>query len=155
MIEIITGFFVFCLVLFIYLHVHFHLKTSNDLEIYEVDQASKDKLEEICDIRQPVLFDFENQKIIETSNKDYILSNYHAFEIKIRNNKEIDTNSEMYMPLPIHSAIKLFDEDKNATYFSENNTDFLQETGVIKNYNSNNVTLCKNNTIKMNVNEKN
>ena len=121
MIEIITGFFVFCLVLFIYLHVHFHLKTSNDLEIYEVDQASKDKLEEICDIRQPVLFDFENQKIIETSNKDYILSNYHAFEIKIRNNKEIDSNAEMYMPLPIHSAIKLFDEDKNAVYFSENN----------------------------------
>jgi hypothetical protein len=133
MIEIITGFFVFCLVLFIYLHVHFHLKTSNDLEIYEVDQASKDKLEEICDIRQPVLFDFENQKIIETSNKDYILSNYHAFEIKIRNNKEINSESEMYMPLPIHSAIKLFDEDKNKTYFSENNTDFLQETGVIKN----------------------
>ena len=39
----------------------------------------------------------------------------------------------MYMPLPIHSAIKLFDEDKNSNYFSENNTDFLQETGVIKN----------------------
>jgi hypothetical protein len=133
MIEIITGFFVFCLVLFIYLHVHFHLKTSNDLEIYEVDQASKDKLEEICDIRQPVLFDFDSQKIIETSNKDYILNNYQAFEIKIRNNKEIDSNSEMYMPLPIHSAVKLFDEDKNSAYFSENNTDFLQETGVIKN----------------------
>ena len=133
MIEIITGFFVFCLVLFIYLHVHFHLKTSNDLEIYEVDQASKDKLEEICDIRQPVLFDFDSQKIVETSNKDYILNNYQAFEIKIRNNKEIDPNSEMYMPLPIHSAVKLFDEDKNRAYFSENNTDFLQETGVIKN----------------------
>ena len=87
MIEIITGFFVFCLVLFIYLHVHFHLKTSNDLEIYEVDQASKDKLEEICDIRQPVLFDFDNQKIVETSSKNYIFNNYHAFEIKIRNNK--------------------------------------------------------------------
>ena len=133
MIEIITGFFVFCLVLFIYLHIQFHLKTSNDLEIYEVDQASKDKLEEICDIRQPVLFDFENQQIMETSNKDYILNNYHAFEIKIRNNKEIDSNSEMYMPLPIHSAIKLFNEDKQGTYFSENNTEFLQETGVIKN----------------------
>jgi len=133
MIEIITGFFIFCIVLFIYLHVHFHLKTSNDLEIYEVDQASKDKLEEICDIRQPVLFDFDNQKIIETTNKDYILNNYQAFEIKIRNNKEIDSNSEMYMPLPFHSSIKLFDEDKNGVYFSENNTDFLQETGVIKN----------------------
>jgi hypothetical protein len=133
MIEILISIFIFCLVLFIYLHIQFHLKTSNDLEIYELDQASKDKLEEICDIRQPVLFDFDCQQIIETSNKKYILDNYHAFEIKIRNNKETDPTTELYMPLPIHSAIKLVDEDKNSTYFSENNTDFLQETGVFKN----------------------
>ena len=56
--EIIIGFFIFCLVLFIYLHIQFHLKTSEDLEMYEVEQPSKDKLEEICDLRQPVLFDF-------------------------------------------------------------------------------------------------
>ena len=47
---------IFCLVLFIYLHVYFHLKTSNDLEVYEIEQPSKDKLEEICDLRQPVIF---------------------------------------------------------------------------------------------------
>ena len=35
--EILIGFFIFCLVLFIYLHVQFHLKTSNDLEMYEID----------------------------------------------------------------------------------------------------------------------
>ena len=57
MLEIIIGFFVFCIILFFYLHIHFHLKTSNDLEIYEIEQASKDKMEEICDLRQPVLFD--------------------------------------------------------------------------------------------------
>ena len=109
------------------------MKTSNDLEMYEIDQASKDKLEEICDIRQPVLFDFDNQKIIETTNKDYITNNYHAFEVKIRNVKDSDSNSELYMPLPLHSAVKLFEEDTNCSYYSENNTDFLQETGVIKN----------------------
>jgi len=133
MTKIIIGFFIFCLVLFIYLHVQFHLKTSEDLEMYEIDQASKDKLEEICDIRQPVLFDFENQKIMETSNKTYITNNYHAFEVKIRNVKDDDSNSELYMPLPLHSAIKLFDEDKKSVFFSENNSDFLEETGVIKN----------------------
>ena len=74
--KIIFAFFIFCLVLFIYLHIQFHLKTSNDLEMYEIDQASKEKLEEICDIRQPVLFDFDNEKIIETTNKKYILENY-------------------------------------------------------------------------------
>jgi len=131
--KIIIGFCIFCLVLFIYLHVQFHLKTSEDLEMYEIEQPSKDKLEEICDIRQPVLFDFDSQKIEETSNKTFINNNYQAFEIKIRNIKEQDTNSELYMPLPIHAATKLFDEDKNSTYLSENNNDFLEETGVIKN----------------------
>ena len=130
--EILIGFFIFCLVLFVYLHVQFHLKTSNDLEMYEIDQASKEKLEEICDIRQPVLFDFDNQKIIENSNKTYIANNYHAFEVKIRNVKDTNSDSELYMPLPIHAAVKLFDEDKNSIYYSENNTEFLQETGVIK-----------------------
>lgn len=130
--KMIIGFFIFCLVLFIYLHIQFHLKTSNDLEMYEVDQPSKDRLEEICDIRQPVLFDFDCDKIIETSNKTYIANNYHAFEVKIRNVKENDPNVELYIPLPIHAAVKLFDEDKNAAYISENNKDFLEETGVIK-----------------------
>ena len=130
--EIIIGFFIFCLVLFIYLHVQFHLKTSEDLEMYEVEQPSKDKLEEICDLRQPVIFDFDCQKIVESSNKSYIANNYNAFEIKIRNVKDTDPNSELYIPLPLHAANKLFNEDTNSTYFSENNNEFLEETGVIK-----------------------
>ncbi len=133
MIKIIFGFFIFCLVLFIYLHIQFHLKTSNDLEMYEMDQASKEKLEEICDIRQPILFDFDNSKIIETTNITYISNNYNAFEIKIRNSNETDLNSELYIPLPLHAANKLFNEDKKSIYFSENNQDFLEETGVYKN----------------------
>jgi hypothetical protein len=131
--KIIFGLFIFCIVLFIYLHVQFHLKTGEDLEMYEIDQPSKDKLEEICDIRQPVLFDFESEKIVESTNRTFILNNYSAFEIKIRNTNDEDPNSELYVPLSIVSAIKLFDEDKSSSFFSENNFDFLQDTGVIKN----------------------
>lgn len=129
--------FVFCLVLFIYLHIQFHLKTSEDLEMYEVDQPSKNKLEEICDIRQPVLFDFDSHELIETTKKNFIDSNYPAFEIKIRNVLEENVKSEMYIPLPLHVANKLFKEDKKSTYISENNIDFLEESGVIKNFRNN------------------
>ena len=101
--------------------------------MYEVEQPSKEKLEEICDLRQPVLFDFDCEKIIQTSNCNYIANNYHAFEIKIRNIRDNDSNSELYIPLPMHSAVKLFDEDKSAAYYSENNSEFLDETGVSKN----------------------
>jgi hypothetical protein len=129
--EIIIGFFIFCLVLFIYLHIQFHLKTGEDLEMYEVDEPSKEKLEEICDIRQPVLFDFDNKKIIENTNKTYIVANYYAFETKVRNIKD-DSDLELYMPLPLHATTKLFNEDKTSCYFSENNGEFLEETGVVK-----------------------
>jgi hypothetical protein len=108
------------------------MKTSDDLEVYEIEQASKDKLEEICDLKQPIIFDQDNDNVLRTSSKNAILENYHAFEIKIRNAKEPDYTSEIFMPLPLHSAAKLFDEDKEATFYSENNMEFLQETGVIK-----------------------
>jgi hypothetical protein len=134
MLKIFIAFFVFCLVLFIYLHINFHFKTSDDLEVYEIEQGSKDKLEEICDLRQPVIFDFESDKIVEYTNKTYLTNNYHAFEIKIRNTKDMDYNSEIYIPLPLHSAAKLVKEDTTSSYFSENNADFLQETGVIKSF---------------------
>lgn len=134
MTKIIIAIFVFCVVLFLYLHVQFHLKMSDDLEMYEIDQASKEKFEEICDIRQPVLFKFDNQKIIDTTSKDYILRNYHAFEIKVRNTKDTVTNeTELFIPLTLGNAIKLFNEDNSSGYYSENNMDFLQETAVIKN----------------------
>jgi hypothetical protein len=131
--RIFIGFFIFCLVLFIYLHIQFHLKTGEDLEMYEIEQPSKDKLEEICDLRQPVLFDFDCQKIMETTNRNYIEQNYYAFDIKIRNIKENDNNSDIYIPLPLNSAVKLFSEDKYSNFISENNKEFLDETGVGKN----------------------
>lgn len=135
MLKIIIGIFVFCVILFFYLHIQFHFKTSDDLEIYEVDQASKDKLEEICDLRQPVIIDCDEDgyKIINTTNKDFLLENYPVFEVKIRNKTDVASESDICVPLPLHVAVKLFNEDSKASYFSEGNTDFLQETGAIKN----------------------
>jgi len=54
--------------------------------------------------------------------------------MKIRNIKENNANSELYVNLPLHASVKLFKEDKTSSYFSENNSDFLNETGVIKNF---------------------
>ena len=111
--------FIFCITLFFYLHIQFHLKTSDDLEIYEIEQASKDKMEEICDLRQPVLFDLpsveEGDKIINTTNKQFLLDNYPVFEIKIRDKNDSNLETEMCLPLPLHVATKLFEEEGYAT----------------------------------------
>lgn len=143
MLKLIMSMFIFCIVLFLYLHIHFHLKTSNDLEIFEVEQVSKDRLEEICDLRQPILFDLEPEhvKIANIANKKYITEQYPIFEVKIRDsantmdsaiNSVIDSETELYVPLPLHVATKLFHEDKKGIYYSENNFDFITETGILK-----------------------
>jgi hypothetical protein len=110
------------------------MKTSNDYEILEIDiQPSKDRLEDICDIKQPVFFDFENSHIMEATSKTRMQEQYKAFELKVRNAKDTDfSTQEIYVPLPLHQVSTLLEEDKESLYFSENNQEFLQETGVIK-----------------------
>ena len=123
---------IFCLVLFIYLHVIYHLKVSDDLEIYELEDPSKDKLEEICDIRQPVLFDFKNEDLIDICNLNKVIQNYGAFDVKVKNLDKKSKDNENYFSLTLNSSKKLFNKDKKNNYLSENNDDFLQETSLVK-----------------------
>jgi hypothetical protein len=135
--KILFAFLIFCLVLFFYLHIQFHLKQSDDLEMYELDNASKERLEEIADLRQPVLFDFENHSIQEITNQTYLLSNYSSFDMKVRTNpfsilEKEKENEEYYIPLPLKATVQLLKQDEKSVYFTENNMEFLQETGISK-----------------------
>ena len=126
--------FIFCVVLFLYLHIYYHLKTSSDLEVYTIEQPSKNKLEEICDLRQPVIFEFSNSRLLESCNLANLDDNYGAFDIKVRDVTQNDDTSEPYLPFLFKEAIKIFQNDKESKYITENNSEFLNETGAIKNY---------------------
>jgi hypothetical protein len=139
--NIIFAILIFCVVLFMYLHIFFQLKTSNDLEIFEIEQPSKDNLEEICDLRQPVTFEFNNERLNDTCSLNSIHSNYGAFDIKVRNLKNMDDESEMYIPLTLNAGIQLFNNDREKKYISERNQDFLEETGLIKSFRYNDAFL--------------
>ena len=132
---------IFCIVLFLYLHIYFQLKTSNDLEVYEIEQPSKEKLEEICDLRQPVIFDYQNDSLLETCKLSQIVEHYGAFDVKLRNVKEADDNTDLHIPVTLKAALSILSGDKDAKYVSEKNGDFLEETGIIKNYKYNDAFL--------------
>ena len=132
---------VFCIVLFLYIHIYHHLKTSNDLEVYEIERPSKDKLEEICDLRQPVVFKYTNDHLMSSCSLPKVIDTYGVFDVKIRNTKDDDDQTETYLPLVIREAIELVRNDKDEQYVSENNSDFLEETGLIKNYKYNDTFL--------------
>lgn len=135
---------IFCIVLFIYLHINFHLKVSDDLEVYEIEQPSKDKLEEICDLRQPVIFNYIVDGLINECNINKIQNTYGAFDIKVRNVKEYDNTNELYLPLTLNTAVDVFRKDNEERYLSEKNVDFLEETSLIKNYQYNDIFLRPN-----------
>lgn len=141
MIKYFVAIFIFCLVLFLYLHIQYHLKTSDDLEVYTIERPSKETLEEICNIRQPVVFEFKNERLLESCNLTNLDDNYGAFDIQVRDVTNKDENSELYLPFLLKEAINIFGEDKNEKYISEKNQDFLKETGAIKNYNYNDAFL--------------
>jgi hypothetical protein len=115
------------------------LKVSDDLEVYEIDQPSKDKLEEICDLRQPVIFDYNVDGLINECNLENVSKNFGAFDIKVRNVKEYDDVSELYLPLTLNTAMDIFRKDTDERFISENNGEFLEETSIMKNlrYNDN------------------
>ncbi len=132
---------IFCIVLFLYLHIYFQLKTSNDLEVYEIEQPSKDKLEEICDLRQPVIFDYQNDSLLESCKINTVAEHYSAFDVKLRNVKELDENTDLHIPITLKVALSLFNNDKDSKYIIEKNNDFLEETGLIKNFKYNDAFL--------------
>jgi len=129
--EILMQFISFCIALFIYLHIRFHLKCGTEYEIYELDDPSKMKFDEICDIRQPVLFKHESTSLIANTNLDFISSTYSMFDVKLRtiNNENCDG---VHIPIPLHTMTKMLNDDSNSTYFSESNSDFLEETSIEK-----------------------
>jgi hypothetical protein len=109
-----------CIVIIVYVHVMFQLKTSNDLEVYEIQLPPKPKLEEVCNFKQPVLFDYDDMKCTPE-----ILKEYSAFDVLVYDSSYIP------VPLTLEKAEELF---KTKNYATFNNSDFLQETMAKRHY---------------------
>ena len=123
------GFIIFCVVLFVYIHFQFHLKKSCEYEIYDMtDSITKEKLDELCDIRQPVLFLNTNHSLMDINYKT-MFEQYPSYTVCLRNSHETNFNSEIYLQVSLTSALKLIAEkDKDANfYYSEKNEVFTAD----------------------------
>lgn len=138
---------VFAIVLFLYIHVYHHLKTSTDLELYELETPTKEQLEEICDIRQPVKFTYPSTEFIQSMELPQLEENYGVFDIQIRSNQQVDPSTspfhktqdipleqETLLPFLLTKTVPIFQNDKSKKYYSEYNDAFLYETGISKKY---------------------
>ena len=127
---ILINFLIFVITLFLYIHIYFHIKTSNYLEIYELENMSKEKYEEICNLKQPFLFNYDDVDFINNNliTMDFLKSNYSTFDVKIYNKE----NSIISLPMNLITASDLLTKDISSNYYSEHNIEFLEETTLIK-----------------------
>ena len=132
---IIINLLILVVTLFLYIHIFNQINTSNYLEIYEVENVSKEKLEDLCSLKQPILVN--KYSIFENINLSDIVNNYKDFEIKI--NKKNDTNIQL--PIKLNDALNLFNADTSSNYISYDNDEFLEETTLEKEFNSNDLFL--------------
>jgi len=127
----LMSFVIFILVLFLYIHITAHYKKSEDLEIYEADYNTAKQLQEICDLKQPVLFDIKPIKpdVLDRNSLEQIehASEKSSFEIHIKDTTDIRNSPEFAgesILLPFRSGYGLIETDQKSRFFSENNTEF-------------------------------
>jgi len=137
----------FLVILFLYLHLVEQYKRSEDLEVYEMDYTNNENLQEVCNIKQPVLFEYKtiNGDFFEDINIDKIdTPNYLSHDVKVKENEDYwkeTVDSVDYVTLPLSSSQALMTTDTHANYFTENNETFIEECRMVDDFQSNDAFL--------------
>lgn len=135
----IVSLFIFVVIVFLYIHITAQWKKSEDLEIYETDYTTNTHLQEVCAVRQPVLFVFQQPTPIYESIQLSKMDKYSTYTVNVKDihdywkppaGQSDPTVSVDSVELPFHSARRLFETDISPRYISENNQTFLEETGL-------------------------
>lgn len=132
--------FTFLFILFLYIHITSQWKTSDDLEIYESDYESPAQVQEVCSVKQPVLF---KMQIADPSVAPFfdrfqapLFEKYDNLDVRIKDVRDYDNSRQSspqsvdYVPVSFRSARRLLTTDSTGKYFSEKNHDFLEESGL-------------------------
>lgn len=129
---------IFLVVLFIYMHISYQLKVSNEFEVYEVEDNDKQSIHETCETRQPVIVKkVYHEEMDQIFSYQHIFQTYSVFDLHVRKCMESDSvEDSFYISLKAIMVQKLFESmippSSSSSYFSENNEEFLLTTGLYK-----------------------
>lgn len=130
---VLINIFIFLIILFLYIHITHQFKKSEDLEIYEMDYKDNAQLQEVCELKQPILFHYEsvNPEFFEDIRVDELeVDSPYDVRVKDSNDYWKEDNNLDYVILPFKSARNLIKSDTASRYFTENNDDYVQESGL-------------------------
>ena len=120
--DTFTFFIIFMIILFLYVHIIAQYKKSEDLEIYEMDYTQG--LQEICDLKQPLLFRFTAENPITFENLSY------KNDVRVYSTAAAGGDPASYVLLPFTQFQNLVATTARPHYYTENNRDFIDEVGL-------------------------
>ena len=90
----------------------------------------KVQLEEVCDTPgNPRYSTACMANVMDRCNIEAIKTEYAAFDVKIKDN---DPRENIPLPLSLKEALELFRKDDDAKYWTQSNSDFLEDTSLSK-----------------------
>ena len=101
---------IFILVAIIYIHLLFHWKVSNEIDVPHVASPQKDNLERIADLRQPFIFEqaVEEGIALKQYNDEVFIKKFNEGAIKVPHKAMLSAvKKEPYLSKDNNSFIKL------------------------------------------------
>lgn len=134
MLQFLVSILIFCIVLLLYLHVVYYLKVNNTLEVFHVNDYTKENVNRLCQLKQPFTFNYMNQPLLQSLNFGTLENQYNKLFIQLRKKTE-----DLFLPVPIERGLQLFENDISNNYYSENNEVFLKTANLLQHYKQDNV----------------
>tara|TARA_B100000900_G_C20511958_1_gene688407 strand:+ start:210 stop:1028 length:819 start_codon:yes stop_codon:yes gene_type:complete len=95
------------------------------MEIYTIDEIVKERLETICNIKQPLKFHYKQNKLNQLNLEHFEKNTNNESELNIRDISNI--NESYLLPFNLKDAIKVLkNDDEQNCYITEYNSDFLK-----------------------------
>ena len=142
--NMLFNIIIFFIVLFFYIHIASQYKKSEDLEIYEFDYINNKNLQDSCDLKQPLLFKYNeiNSDFYDNVNFENLL-NKGSYDVKVKdiNDYYNENNNVDYIVLPLNSSIQLINTDSKSKIFIENNHEYIEESGFYNDFHENDTFL--------------
>lgn len=127
MLQFLVSILIFCIVLLLYLHVVYYLKVNNTLEVFHVNDYTKENVNRLCQLKQPFTFNYMNQPLLQALNFDSLQNQYNKLFIQLRKKTE-----DLFLPVPVERGLQLFENDVSNNYYSENNEVFLKTSNLLQ-----------------------
>jgi len=129
---------IFIVLFFLYVHINAHYTKNEDLEIYETDYTTNKDLQDVCNLKQPTLFEFSQScpELFENENYtlDKLCKKYDKYFVKVKDSTDYFTDPPTEIvdavPLSLGNYRILAMTDSKKRYYTDNNEFFIEDAAL-------------------------